>query len=320
MFDLIKKTRAFALLEQDIKKQRLAHAYMFVCPDSESLDTLEQLFLAQYLFGNTDSVTLSRVMEGRIADLVRLPRGEKVLVSDIEEMLDTVYFTPTENDRKFYIINKFETANPASQNKMLKILEEPPKSVMIILKSTTNTNVLPTISSRVRTIEIEPIDENVITDMLIEHFDETKKTFVASALSGGYPQRAMSIMRGKKEYEMFESVMQTMEEMKSSKQILPHSAKLVAYKDDLSKVIDIIEIILSDCMRVSTGAQTQLRLRASVREIMSLSKDYTAEVVLRLKEHLHHARERLKLNGNAQSILDELLFKMLEVKAQCRKL
>lgn len=318
-YELIKRSRAYAALHRDASEKRLAHAYIIVSPDAQSADMLADAFLAECVYGNSDGDSVERIREGGKADIVRLPHGEKVLVGDVDEITETVYFTPTELERKFYIIDRFDTANAASQNKLLKVLEEPPKSVVFVLKCSTVAAVLPTVLSRVRQVEIQPTSEEEITAELIERYGESPKVFVAAALSGGYLGLAEEIMRGKKEHEMFALALETLQGMRTSKQLLSYSARLMAHKESLSRLIGIFELILCDCMRASSGARAGLRFKSSVKEITELSAVYTAEAVIRLREAIVRAQSRLELNGNAQSVLDEFLFTMLEVKAKCRK-
>ncbi len=319
--ELIKKSRAYASLRRDLDGGRLAHAYMIVSEDRQSTDTLCDLLLASFIYGADDDATLERVRAVDKADIQRFPKGDggKVLVGDVEEIIDTVYFTPVELEKKFYIIDNFETANAASQNKLLKVLEEPPKSVVFLLKCSKKEAVLPTVLSRVRQVEIAPALDEQIAQYLISRYGESPKVYVATAMSGGFVGKAEELMTDKKEIDMFSSAIETLKGMKTSKQLLTYSARLIAYKDKLTRLIQTFELILCDCMRASSGVRAELRFKGNVREITELSREYTAEVVIKLRSAIVRAQQRLELNGNAQSVLDEFLFSLLEVKAKCRK-
>ena len=53
-------------------------------------------------------------------DVTVLPSSEKVLVEDVEKLIDESVLVPLESTRKVYIFDKFSTANMQSQNKLLK--------------------------------------------------------------------------------------------------------------------------------------------------------------------------------------------------------
>ena len=63
---------------------------------------------------------------------------------------------------KVFIFNNFSSANIQSQNKLLKILEEPPKNTFIILNVTNINKVLPTVLSRCKKIRLLPLTKQEI--------------------------------------------------------------------------------------------------------------------------------------------------------------
>lgn len=74
-----------------------------------------------------------------------------------KEVVDDVYTVPSASEKKVYVIDNAESLNIASQNAILKTLEEPPKYVVIILVATTVSKFLPTILSRVTNIQFNGI-------------------------------------------------------------------------------------------------------------------------------------------------------------------
>ena len=60
-------------------------------------------------------------------------------------------------------------------------------------------------------------------------------------------------------------------------------------------------------------------LKPAIRDIITLAREWDTDTVLAVLPLLTHARERLRLYGNAASVVDELLFSVLEVKAKCLK-
>jgi len=109
---------------------------------------------------------------------------EKFLVEDAKEAIEEAY--KTEENIKYIILGAIEFTNIA-QNKLLKILEEPPKNIEFILITQNKSSLLPTILSRM-TIKIEkkekkeiPINLNIsklsynnIFNFIKEHKDLSK--------------------------------------------------------------------------------------------------------------------------------------------------
>lgn len=317
-FDVMKNSAAFKSMCRDADENRVSHAYLVVSPDEGMSDALTSLFIARLAFGGTDRAAIERARNFG-ADIIRLPEGDKVLSGDVKTLTDSVYFTPTELSRKFYIIRKGETMNEASQNKLLKVLEEPPGSVVILILAASVGGILPTVLSRVRRVDVEPLPEDEIIDYLESNYGADGTVYLAAAVSGGYLAKAERVMTEKAPRETFEFVLSVLKGMKNSKLVLPYSVRLGAYKDRMSDFIDVLELVFADCMRASAGLREGLAFRNATRDIIEIAAEYDADVVLRLAPVIKRARMRLELNGNPQSVADELLFSLLEVKAKCQR-
>lgn len=308
--DEVKNSAAF----RSMTGKSPAHAYLIIAPDEEYARALCARFISSRIGVDPD-----KVLRRACADVTVLPFGDKVLSSDVKEITDTVALTPTESDEKFYVVEKAETMNESSQNKLLKVLEEPPAFVRIILIATSTAPFLPTVLSRVTVVDVPPLTEEEVLSNLIREYGETAAVYLAAALSGGSLSKAAAVMTERKHAEIYDAVMDTLKNMKSSRNAIGFSARLGGFKDDTGEVIDILEIILSDCMAASCGLRSQLRLKGAVRDVLEIAAGYDADVIVRIRPKIVRARKRLQFNGNPQSIIDELLFSMLEVKAKCRR-
>lgn len=120
--------------------------------------------------------------------------------------------------------------------------------------------------------------------------------------------------------ELYSLALDTLKNMKTSRNILGFSVRIAAFKENLAEFIDILELILSDCMLASAGVRDRLKFKNGIKDIIDISAEYDYNVVIRVMPALRRAKARLAQNGNAQSVLDELLFSLLEVKAKCRRL
>ena len=71
-----------------------------------------------------------------------------IIVEQIRELKKDVIVVPNEAAKKAYIINAADLMNRNAQNAFLRILEEPPKHAVFILRTDTPAMLLPTIRSR----------------------------------------------------------------------------------------------------------------------------------------------------------------------------
>lgn len=185
METLIKGTAAYKIFQGDKRGDRLSHAYMLHFSDRRNLRGALKLF-ALVFFGAADGSRDWRLIltEG-LPDMKVFPEeGKKLTVDDAEKIVDDAVVMPVEKERKLYIISDFDTAAPAFQNKLLKILEEPPEGVYFLLGAAQTSSVLVTVLSRVKTLEIPPFSESQIMSALNRAGDNPLNAQAAKACAG----------------------------------------------------------------------------------------------------------------------------------------
>ena len=135
-----------------VKRGRVSHAYLINCEDEYTSGLVGAMLIAG-IIGSDD---VQRAYDGLYADVTVFPEEgkDKVLTADVDRITETAHVTPTELDKKFYVIKKAESMNDSAQNKLLKTLEEAPPSVVIVLECAKPAIMLPTILSRCVKIEL----------------------------------------------------------------------------------------------------------------------------------------------------------------------
>lgn len=93
------------------------------------------------------------------------------------------------------IIDAADDMNRASQNALLKILEEPPAQALLLLVSHAPGGLLPTTRSRCRTLTLRKLDPEPMEEAVTELAPnlDSKSRAILSALSGGAPGRALEL-------------------------------------------------------------------------------------------------------------------------------
>ena len=164
---LISQTAAYRIFAGDKAAGKLSHAYMLYFNDAAYLrSALKQFALVFFGCGKDDRGGRLIEAEG-LTDLKIYPKPDKKLtVEAAGEIVDDAFLRPVEGDKKLYIISGFEEASALFQNKLLKILEEPPQGVYFLLGATSLSPVLDTVKSRVKTLEIAPFSKEEILSAL----------------------------------------------------------------------------------------------------------------------------------------------------------
>lgn len=144
-----------------------------------------------------------RLLAGETPDLMILDRGEKATlgVDAIREMKEDIYLSPTELDRKIYIINEADKMTVNAQNALLIMLEEPPTEVAIFLLCEDASVMLTTVRSRVRTLRMASFDHELLSRFAAEkspaarRMKDTEPDKFADLIAAaeGSPGRALSL-------------------------------------------------------------------------------------------------------------------------------
>jgi len=98
-------------------------------------------------------------------DIERVRRErEEISVLQVRSLRASLYTRANEAPRKVAIIEEADRMNDSAQNALLKILEEPPSDVLIIMITENDKELLPTISSRCVHFRMEPLKDEQIID------------------------------------------------------------------------------------------------------------------------------------------------------------
>lgn len=179
------KSRLF----EAISTSTLPHAFLITGPDGAGKFTLATEIAAAMNCENArDSSTplpcgvcnsCRRIREGIFPDVKVLERSGKLTlgVDEVREFREDMFLSATEAKYKFYIIKDADKMTSAAGNAILKVLEEPPSNVHIILLATEADKILTTIKSRTQFIQMEIFDYDRLKEFVLERSDGAKRLY-----------------------------------------------------------------------------------------------------------------------------------------------
>ncbi|MFN2261382.1 MAG: ATP-binding protein [Psychroflexus sp.] len=126
-------------------------------------------------------------------------------VEEASNIVRTLSLKSYEGGAKVMIIWCADKMNTASSNKLLKLIEEPPKDTFFILITENPSDILQTIRSRCQILDFPPLAEVDIADGLLEKFDisEVEATKFAQQSDGSFT-KALHIAEHNSDDEHFE--------------------------------------------------------------------------------------------------------------------
>jgi len=207
-------TAAIRLLTKSFETNRLAHAYLITGPEKVGKRTLALDMACMVntepvadMFGQSADIDLSkshqakRIRAGIHSDVevidptteVPAPTRESskttISIEHIRQIVISGSLTkPFEGMKKVFILDGAHRMVRQAETSLLKILEEAPDSVLIVLTSPTTEALSETIVSRCQLLELRPVEPQVIESKLIEEFgaDEAQARLL-SRLARGSP-------------------------------------------------------------------------------------------------------------------------------------
>jgi len=173
MWQVVGHNKVLSLLQNSLKQNSLAHAYLLVGPPHVGKMTLA-LELAKALNCEAaeppcgECATCQRIASAKHADvqIIGVTRGEnsaeaksrvEIGIDQIREMQHSSNLPPFEGRYKVFIIDRAELLSDEAANCLLKTLEEPVGKVIFLLL-TINDRLLPTtVVSRCQQLELPPL-------------------------------------------------------------------------------------------------------------------------------------------------------------------
>lgn len=205
--DMVGQEHVVRVLQNSIRDDRIAHAYLFSGPRGTGKTSAAKLY-AKALnceLGPTPSPCdkcnmCEKVRTGRLMDVLEIDAASNRGIDQIRELRERVSFAPGEGRYKVYIIDEVHMLTTEAFNALLKTLEEPPSRVVFILATTEPQRVPATILSRCQRLEFKRISDNDIVEVLKavtqkEGIDagESELRLIAHAARGGM-RDALSIL------------------------------------------------------------------------------------------------------------------------------
>jgi len=194
-------------LENAIKNNRLAHAYLFSGPRGTGKTSTARI-LAKALNcakGPTDKpcdkcVSCEKVRKGHSVNVIEIDAASNRGINEIRELRERIRYMPVEGRYKVYIIDEVHMLTSEAFNALLKTLEEPPSHTIFILATTELQKVPLTIISRCqrldfRLIKLSEIEKHLEKIAKAEGFEiETKASNLIARVSEGCMRDAISLL------------------------------------------------------------------------------------------------------------------------------
>ncbi|MEO5578053.1 MAG: DNA polymerase III subunit delta' [Sphingomicrobium sp.] len=203
-----------------------------------------------------------RLLE-RIENKTGTALQRNISVEQARTLGDLFSVTPAMSDWRAVVIDAADDLEKEAANALLKMLEEPPAKCVFLLVSHVPGRLLPTIRSRCRTLEFQPLDDDVMTSLLPRLLPEADALKVAELVrrAGGSPGKALSYaaLDLAPLHEQALAIMRVGDPVNERRSRLAQALALKAATERYAAFLQIVPTMIADEARILDGPA---RLRA----------------------------------------------------------
>lgn len=282
--DVVSQPEAVSSLLSEIGREGkdIHHAWLFTGPPGSGRSQLALAFAAALLCaeGGCGNCNSCQMIQSRNHPDVQVLNTERVLISidEVTEFIDKSIQMPAIGKFRIMVIEDADRMSERTSNLLLKSLEEPPRGTIWMICAPSEADLLPTIRSRVRRVQLKVPTVDAVAQLLVEKygiaFDLAQSSAAQAqshvgmarrlATNAGARERRSQALKAVLSITDIPSAMYVSETL--AKLAESDGAQLTAEQDDLER----IELLLS--LGVSEESKLNPSSRAAVRRLEEAQK------------------------------------------------
>jgi len=326
-WDMLGHEWAVSLLQEHVATEKPRHAYLITGPQGVGRRTLA-LRLARALncpqppapgeacLNCRDCREIEKMQHPDLAIVQAEHKGGTLKVDQIRELQHRLALAPYQARHRLALLLRFEEANPSASNALLKSLEEPPSSVILVLTAASSELLLPTIVSRCEVLQLRPLPADVVSQGLQTRWGlPPEQANLLAHISGGRPGFALSLHQDPHALERRAAWLDDHFRLLSASHVerFNYAEGLAKDKETLQIVLQVWTSLWRDLLHQVSGAQTPLANLDQVERIKTLSTHFKLETVHAFMSALTRTLEDLDRNVNTRLALEVLMLDLPKV-------
>ena len=268
-----------------------------------------------------------RIYDGNYPDVKILAKKKDKATLGVEAVKDfreDMFLSSTESEHKIYFIDDAECMTPEAQNALLKVLEEPPKSVTIILLAKECDRILTTIKSRAQYIAMTRFEDRELAERLLNESSEARainsldpSKFMGLVMSADGRLGLAKSLLSKKMSESNEEergdiigLIRATSQKASYAEIYSALSRFPVKRAELNLSLERLMNALRDLLVIKYDRGARTVFFPSADEAERLCGDISAKKLVRLYDAVSETHELSSRNANISNLIASLCSKL----------
>jgi len=314
--DIRGQSLALEKIQTDIREENLSGAYLFSGPQGvgkkmAAISLAKALNCKQNSINGCERCSSCIKIEKMIHPNLRIvnPEGNYIKIEQIRRLKADSSLKIYEGRKKVWIIDEAEKLTQEAANSLLKILEEPPLHLVIILITHIPRLLPPTIISRCRIIHFSPLRDEDINEILKKQ-KNIKAEFIpiVSQLARGSMSEALKLIEEESILKEREKAFNLLQRGKAlAKEAFTLSERWSTQKNsDIETLLNIVLFFLRDILLLKMGNDVSIINKDKEGKLLKMKEDFSLSHLCKAIETVEKSKFLLHANLSAQLILETM--------------
>ena len=318
--DIYGHEKQIKVLQAAILRDRIAHAYLFYGAEGVGKKTVAEVFAkALNCKSGLDSLdacdvctSCLKIDHGNHSDVITIKaQGQLIKIQEIRELQEQMKFSPFEGGKRIFIVVDADRMNIASANAILKTLEEPSASNILILITSRPHQLPATVLSRCQHVRFNPLRRETVASFLEKELLLDSKSAHSIALASGGSIGKARAMNDESYLTMRATVLDIIARIKTKDPLKLLSAlnDFGQERKDIMERLGILMTAYRDALVYKeTGDSESLINQDYIDIIKSVTASYTGDAIVSCIRAVDRACHTLTQNANKQLTLEVMMF------------
>jgi len=319
--DIPDQEKAKKLIRNQLKSERLSHAYLFLGPvgvgQIELAKTLAKTYFCENMDGDSceECTQCIKVRHSNHPDFDLLEaedNKDQIGIDLIRDLQKRIAYRPYEAQHRFFIISGADQMTEQAANSLLKTLEEPPDYATLILIAKDDSKVLPTILSRCQQIRFEYLSDEILTSYFKQQGVKEENLKLMVRLAKGSLVQAEKIINNREIFQKRNQVFQFFIDLadKSRVEVFREVEKWKKWYGEGLPLFDLLIDWYRDIIIIEGVKNSLINNDDYLNSIKSLRKKYSRAELIQELELIREINASINANVKIELALQYLLLKL----------